>query len=134
MTIVLVGSSGVLHWAGHEARAGRPRRLDGGLALTAVLGFAFLLLQWGEYREKLGRFTPQANAYASAFFAITGFHGLHVAFGVLLLLYTLARSRGGHFANAESVGVSVVSLYWHFVDAVWLVLFTTLYLLPWVQR
>ena len=98
--------------------------------MTSLLGLVFLGLQWGEYREKLQQFTPRTNAYGSSFYATTAFHGLHVAFGVLFLLFTLARASRGHFTAQSHIGVRIASLYWHFVDGVWLVLFATLYLLP----
>ncbi len=130
MTAVLLGSSATLHLAGRAIARDRQQSLRLALVGTIVLGCTFLGLQWQEYHEKLARFTPRTNAYGSAFYATTGFHGAHVAFGLLLLLFTLARAMRGHFTARSHIGVRTVSLYWHFVDAVWLVLFTTLYLLP----
>ena len=83
-----------------------------------------------EYREKLAHFKPTSNAYASTFYTITGFHGTHVAFGLLLLGLTLLRDARGRIDPERPVAVKVSSLYWHFVDAVWLVILTSLYLSP----
>jgi heme/copper-type cytochrome/quinol oxidase subunit 3 len=130
MTATLLGSSAVLHFAERAIARGRQGGLRAGLLVTAVLGLAFLGLQWAEYQEKLQHFTPRTNAYGSSFYATTGFHGAHVAFGVLFLLFTLARAAQGHFTAKSHIGIRVAALYWHFVDGVWLVLFTTLYLLP----
>ena len=130
MTACLVSSSAVLHWAERGIRQDQRGRLTAGLGMTIVLGVAFLLLQAREYADKLKHFRPQEHAYASLFYTITGFHGVHVAAGILLLGYTLLRAARGHFTAEEHVGVSVTSLYWHFVDVVWLVILTSLYLSP----
>ena len=130
MTGCLVLSSAVLYWAERGIRQGQRGRLTAGLAGSIMLGVAFLVLQAREYADKLKHFRPQEHAYASLFYTITGFHGAHVAAGVLLLGYTLLRAARGHFTARDHVGMSVTSLYWHFVDVVWLVILTSLYLSP----
>ncbi len=75
-------------------------------------------------------FHPQTDAYGSFFYLITGLHGAHVAGGLLMLLYVLVRAFAGHFDAVRHSAVSNAILYWHFVDVVWLFVFTTLYLLP----
>lgn len=130
MTALLVSSSVVLWWAERGIEQGRERRLRIGLAGTMLLGAAFVTLQVLEYRRELSVMLPGTHAYASVFYTTTAFHGAHVAFGLLLLLFTLARALLGHFGEHSHLGVKVTSLYWHFVDAVWLVIFTTLYLSP----
>ncbi|MEO7456565.1 MAG: cytochrome c oxidase subunit I [Gemmatimonadaceae bacterium] len=127
-TLLLVTSSAVLWWAEAGIRAGRTRRLRAGLAATIVLGAVFLLLQGVEYgREGL---SPTHDAYGGLFYAITGFHGLHVFVGLLMLAVVLIRAMRGHFARARHEAVSNVAIYWHFVDVVWLAVFTTLYITP----
>lgn len=130
MTACLVLSSAVLHWAERGIRQGQRGRLTAALAGSIMLGAAFLALQAREYADKLKHFRPQEHAYASLFYTITGFHGAHVAAGVLLLSYTLLRAARGHFTARDHVGVSVTALYWHFVDVVWLVIVISLYLSP----
>ena len=127
-TIILIVSSGTMWWAESGIRKGNQGRLRLGLLITLVLGIVFLAIQMVEYSHKT--FTPATDAYGSLFFTITGFHGAHVAAGVLLLAYTLLRSARGHFSARDHVGVSVTALYWHFVDVVWLVILTSLYLSP----
>jgi len=95
-----------------------------------LLGVGFLVLQTLEYGEKLRTMSPMSNAYASTFYTITGFHGAHVAFGLLLLLYTLLRDSLGRIEPERPIVVKVSSLYWHFVDVVWLAILTSLYLSP----
>jgi heme/copper-type cytochrome/quinol oxidase subunit 3 len=100
--------------------------------LTVILGAAFLLMQAREYHDKLRVLGPTDNAYGSLFYTITGLHGTHVAFGLLVLLWTLMRDVRGTIAapQARSPAIRNASLYWHFVDGVWIAVFTTLYLTP----
>jgi cytochrome c oxidase subunit I+III len=127
-TVVLLASSAALWWGESGIRHGSRGRLRLGLAITILLGVAFLVVQVVEYsRQTVG---PGTNAYGSLFFTITGFHGAHVAVGLLMLLYVLARALRGDFGDDRHEAVSNVALYWHFVDAVWLAVFTSLYLSP----
>jgi heme/copper-type cytochrome/quinol oxidase subunit 3 len=73
------------------------------------------------------------DAYGSLFYTITGFHGAHVMVGLLMLVVVLIRSMRGHFSRARHEAITNVALYWHFVDLVWLAVFTTLYLTPHMQ-
>src|SRR5262249_12041573 len=111
-------------------RRGRRVTYRVGVVATVILGAAFLVLQVTEYRDKLSRLHPSDNSYASLFYTITGLHGTHVAFGLLLLLWALAREMSGTAPPPHSVAISNASLYWHFVDGVWLVILTSLYLSP----
>ena len=113
MTATLLTSSVVLWWGEHGIKKGQRGRLVAGLAITIALGLGFLALQYREYHEKLRHFLPQTHSYASIFFTTTGFHGAHVAFGLLMLLYTLLRALLGHFDAEKHLGVKTVSLYWH---------------------
>jgi heme/copper-type cytochrome/quinol oxidase subunit 3 len=130
MTVLLVSSSVVLYWAEHGIAQGRQLRLRMGLAFAFLLGAAFVTLQAIEYHRELREMPAGVHAYASIFYTTTGFHGAHVTFGLLLLLYTFARASLGHFGEHTHLGVSIASLYWHFVDVVWLFIFTLLYLSP----
>ncbi|MBI4216785.1 MAG: heme-copper oxidase subunit III [Chloroflexi bacterium] len=128
LTVILLTSSATLQWAVASIRGGDSRGLVAGLALTALLGGLFLLGQGREFAT-LG-FTPQSGVYGATFFVLVGFHGAHVLGGVVFLLVLLARSLLGQFSPSHHTAVEAGSLYWHFVDAVWLGLFTILYLLP----
>jgi cytochrome c oxidase subunit III len=130
MTLLLVSSSVVLIIAEKQRERGARAAYRLGTIATVLLGVGFLALQTLEYREKLRTMAPTSNAYASTFYTITGFHGAHVAFGLLLLLYTLLRDSLGRIEPERPIVVKVSSLYWHFVDVVWLVILTSLYLSP----
>jgi heme/copper-type cytochrome/quinol oxidase subunit 3 len=127
-TLLLLSSSGAMWWGERGIRNGDARRLMWGLAGTLLLGIAFLTIQAVEYSHKT--FTPRTDAYGSLFFTITGFHGAHVAVGIIMVAVTLVRAALGHFGADRRTAVSVTALYWHFVDAVWLAVFTSLYLTP----
>ncbi len=130
-TLILVSSS-VCVWLGTRAikrdrRSGLSRWLGAGIAL----GVTFIVLQGVEYgREKL---SMTHDAFGSLFYTITGFHGAHVIVGLVILTVVLVRSARGHFSAARRNAVENAALYWHFVDAVWLAVFTTLYLTPYLR-
>ena len=100
------------------------------LGTTAFLGLVFLGVQYYEFtsfvREGL---TIKTNLFGSTFFTLTGTHGAHVAVGVLLLLTLLVRSFQGKLGPEKAINVEVTGLYWHFVDVVWIVIFTVVYLI-----
>ena len=127
-TGVLLLSSGAMWWAETGIRRGQRGRLLVGLALALGLGLVFLGIQLVEYRHQ--PFGPSTDAYGSLFFTITGFHGAHVAVGLLMIAVVALRAGLGHFSARRHLAVTNVSWYWHFVDAVWLVVFTSLYLSP----
>lgn len=130
MTALLLTSSIVLYVAEKKFESGKRVAYRVGTAVTLLLGAGFLLLQWREYHDKLKHFTPQAHAYGSLFFTITGFHGAHVATGLLMIGWTLAREITGWVKPEQPLAVHNTSLYWHFVDGVWLAILTSLYLSP----
>lgn len=130
MTVLLVSSSAVLIFAARARERGARSRYAIGTLLTILLGAGFLVLQVTEYRDRLPYMPPSSGAYASVFYLITGFHGTHVALGLLLLLWTLLADRRGRLASESPLAVKNSALYWHFVDAVWLVILTCLYLSP----
>jgi cytochrome c oxidase subunit 3 len=99
------------------------------MVVTIAFGTTFLALQAREYMN-IG-FTPQTNAMGSAFFSLTGLHGAHVFLGINLLVYCLIRLCRGHFSKTGGMtGLIITSIYWHFVDVVWIILYTLVYLLP----
>ncbi|HEY4306739.1 MAG TPA: cytochrome c oxidase subunit 3 [Gemmatimonadaceae bacterium] len=129
MTAALLSSSVALVYGERGLERGNRRHYRIGVLTTIVLGLVFLGLQLKEYIEKLQTLTPSQNSYGSVFYTITGLHGAHVLFGLLFLGWALAREMNGT-ATAASYGLKNASLYWHFVDGVWLVILTSLYLSP----
>lgn len=130
MTPILLASSGPIHWADRGIRRGNVRRLRIGLLLTMVMGAIFLGLQAFEYSELLHELTPQTNVYGSLFFTITGFHGVHVFVGLLLLVWLQYQAARGRFDADRHLPVQVITMYWHFVDVVWVFILGSLYLWP----
>ena len=98
---------------------------------TALLGATFISGQVYEftafYREGLGYTT---NIFSSAFYTLTGFHGVHVTVGIVMLLSLFVQSMRGHLTEDHAEKVEIVGLYWHFVDVVWVVIFAVVYLIP----
>jgi heme/copper-type cytochrome/quinol oxidase subunit 3 len=130
MTVLLITSS-LTVWYGERAiRRDDLRGLRTGLVLTCFLGVGFLALQFLEYRELLREIHPSTDAYASAFFTLTGLHGAHVVVGLLLLAWTQFFAWRGAYRAEKHVAVQTSALYWHFVHGVWLFLFLALYLSP----
>ncbi|MGI8550864.1 MAG: cytochrome c oxidase subunit 3 [Dehalococcoidia bacterium] len=130
-TILLLTSSGPMQWAEWSIRRGRRRQLKLGLVIAmveAVLFVALTLYEW----SKLD-FTPQLNSYGSLFFTITGIHLLHVTGAVCMALYLLVRASLGHFSSRRFLAVENVTLYWHFVDLVWVAIFSSLYISPYIR-
>lgn len=101
------------------------------LGTTAFLGAVFIGGQVYEftsfYREGLGYTT---NVFSSAFYTLTGFHGVHVTIGIIMLMSLLVMSLRGNLGPEKAEAVEVVGLYWHFVDIVWIIIFTIVYLIP----
>ncbi len=127
-TAVLVASSFTLHWAEHRLKLGDRKGLQVGMIVTMLLGAAFLIVQLNEYWH-LG-FTPSDTAFGSTFYALTGLHGAHVAVGLLILLVMYIRiTRANDFSAKFATPLAAGSLYWHFVDVVWVILFLLVYVL-----
>ncbi|KMM16486.1 cytochrome c oxidase subunit 3 [Synechococcus sp. GFB01] len=124
-TVVLVSSSGVIWLAERALHRGRLGEFRAWWLLTMAMGTVFLVgqgLEWAGLPFGLGD-----GVYGASFYLLTGFHGLHVLTGVLLMGLMLARSfRPGNY-DGGSVGVTAVSLFWHFVDVIWVVLFVLIY-------
>ena len=100
------------------------------LFLTFLFGAVFLAIQAVEY-TKLGHhgLSPRGNLYGTCFYVLTCFHGCHVFGGVIAVLTLFIRSLFGHFTKEHHAPVELVGLYWHFVDLVWIILFTIVYLI-----
>jgi cytochrome c oxidase subunit 3 len=129
-TVLLILSSLTMALAVHNARQSRQQLTSMYLLLTIMLGSGFLVIKAFEYMEKFGHdIYPSTSVFFSAYFTMTGFHGLHVLAGVFVLTGILAASvsgayKGGHFRPVEMTG-----LYWHLVDLIWIFLFPILYLI-----
>ncbi len=102
------------------------------LLLTAVLGLVFVGIKGYEWNELLHeQITPAttANLFGATYFTLTGFHALHVLAGVVAILFVMVRGLQGRYSREHHDGVEVLGLYWHFVDIVWIFLFTIIYLI-----
>ena len=126
-TAILVTSSFTVHWALQSIRRGNRSGLQAGLVLTLLMGLTFLLTQVIEY-ARIG-FAPHENAFATIFFSLTGLHGAHVFVGLSILLFVTIRAFRGHFLPEHHHGVELAGIYWHFVDVMWIVVYSTIYLL-----
>jgi cytochrome c oxidase subunit III len=126
-TAILVTSSFTMHWALTSIKRGNRAGLKAGLVLTFVMGFTFLATQIIEY-ARIG-FSPSDNAFATIFFCLTGLHGAHVFVGLSILLAMTTRAFRGHFSPDRHHGVEIGGIYWHFVDVMWIVVYTTVYLI-----
>jgi len=129
-TVILLGSSLVMQWASNSIRRGEVTRLRTGLAIAFLMGAVFLGIQIYEYTQL--EFLPQDLAYGSLFWGITGLHATHVLAGLLMNAYIQVRAAYGHFGAERHQGVENVTLYWHFVDAVWIFVFASLFLSPYL--
>jgi heme/copper-type cytochrome/quinol oxidase subunit 3 len=103
----------------------------GWLAATAALGLVFVGGQGFEYAGLLtSGVAVNANLFASTFYLLTGFHGLHVCLGLVALLVILGRAAAGDFRSGRRSPLAAVGMYWHFVDVVWVFVLTIVYILP----
>jgi heme/copper-type cytochrome/quinol oxidase subunit 3 len=130
-SICLFLSSATIHMAGRSFRLGRPNAVSMWLALTVLLGAVFIAGQANEYRGLLEHgVTLSTNLFGTTFFTLTGFHGLHVLVGLCALGTLLGATIRGRLSNLHLSGFEAVSMYWHFVDAVWVVIFSVVYVWP----
>ncbi|MFC2946848.1 cytochrome aa3 quinol oxidase subunit III [Virgibacillus sediminis] len=130
MTFILLTSSFTCGIAVHEMRHGSLKGLMTWLAITLFLGLSFLGLEMYEFYHyaSLGA-TLQSSAYWSAFFVLTGTHGLHVAFGIGWLIMLLIQLGQRGITAVTSRKIFVIGLYWHFLDVIWIFIFTAVYLI-----
>ena len=131
-TLVLLLSGTTVTWAHHAFIKNDRKSASIGLALTIILGLAFTFLQGVEYVEayhhrETATFWLDSNIYGSAFFLATGFHGLHVLIGTVFLFVIWLRVMNGGMKPNQHFGFEAAAWYWHFVDVVWLFLFTFVY-------
>jgi cytochrome c oxidase subunit 3 len=126
-TLLLVSSSGTMQLAVRAARGGDRSRILRWLGLTLLLGGIFIMVQGYEFATN--GFGLDAGVFGSTFYILTGFHGAHVLAGLGLMAIVANRARLGLVSAEHHTAVEAASYYWHFVDAVWLFLFSTLYLL-----
>jgi heme/copper-type cytochrome/quinol oxidase subunit 3 len=133
LLVILLSSSFILFWGERQVKKGR--FLPGRLALwvTVLFGLGFLALQGFEYASHWRMLTPYSDSYGSIFYAITTLHAAHVIVGLLLLMYVGILPRYGATARTPHNSYRTVSLYWHFVDAVWILIVALLYIIPHFQ-
>jgi cytochrome c oxidase subunit III len=131
VTAILVSSSFTMQIAISRIRKGDRRGMNRAIAVTILLGAIFLFLQVFDYLTLVSsdNFGINSGVYGTLFYTMTGFHGAHVLGGVVGMTVILARGLQGQFSAKHHVAVEAVSAYWHFVDIVWIALFSTIYLL-----
>jgi cytochrome c oxidase subunit 3 len=124
-TLILLCSGTTVTWAHHALIHGDRSGLKKGLACTIALGLLFTSIQAYEYAH--APFAFKGNIYGATFFMATGFHGFHVIVGTIFLSVCLLRAFKGDFTPKQHFGFEAAAWYWHFVDVVWLFLFTSIY-------
>lgn len=130
-TIILLASSVTCHFAHTGLEQGKRKQLTAMLGVTIILGCIFLYLQGAEYihaYQDLG-LTLSSGIYGNTFYMLTGFHGMHVTLGTIMLIIMFLRVLKGHFTPDNHFAFQATSWYWHFVDVVWLCLFVVVYVL-----
>jgi heme/copper-type cytochrome/quinol oxidase subunit 3 len=129
-TIILLLSSAAVWWGERGTRQGRRSSQLIGLGIGLLLGIIFIIVQAFEWKSK--SFSLTSGPYGSLFFTVTGFHMAHVVLGVLILAAILLWSVLDYFGPVRSAPVSIGAMYWHFVDVVWLAVFFTFYITPYL--
>jgi len=124
-TLLLLCSATTVTWAHHALLQNDRQGLKWGLVLTILLGIGFTTCQAIEYSH--AGFAYSGNIYGATFFMATGFHGFHVIVGTIFLIVCLARAQMGQFTPTKHLGFEFAAWYWHFVDVVWLFLFSCIY-------
>ncbi|QWR77962.1 cytochrome c oxidase subunit 3 [Candidatus Magnetomonas plexicatena] len=134
MTVFLVSSSLTIHNAESHLEKGNAGGTSSWLMLTTVLGLAFVLCMAYEWHHLISEgFSLSTNEYGRFFFLITGFHGSHVIIGLIMQVFVLLMVKKGRITKERHVFAKVTSLYWHFVDIVWLLVVCMIYILPFVK-
>lgn len=129
-TFLLICSSVTMVKAFAAVQDGRQDALVRWLIATTLIGATFVGVQVYEYQELMHKgFVPSEGIYGSTFYTMTGFHGFHVSIGVICLAFVTLRAHQGRYTAGDHRGVEIVGLYWHFVDLVWIILFTIVYLI-----
>jgi heme/copper-type cytochrome/quinol oxidase subunit 3 len=133
-TFVLLMSSLSVVLAVFTAQQGRAKDAVKWVAATAAMGIIFLGFQVYEFTHFIGEgLSISTSPFGTAFYVLTGFHGTHVAVGVIWLISLLYHGKGGGLGKDKAGDVEVAALYWHFVDIVWIVLFTVVYLMEFAK-
>ncbi|MXZ80761.1 MAG: cytochrome c oxidase subunit 3 [Gammaproteobacteria bacterium] len=129
-TVILLTSGLTVTWAHHAIKIQNRKQIVQGLFLTVALGFLFVFLQGVEYVHAYDEgMKLNSGIYGSTFFMLTGFHGMHVTLGAIMLTVMLFRAMRGHFTKERHFAFEAAAWYWHFVDVVWLGLFIFVYIL-----
>jgi cytochrome c oxidase subunit 3 len=126
-TAILLSSSLTMHWAQTSIKNDNRFGLRAGILSTFLLGATFLFVQVNEYAH-IG-FAPRDHAQGTIFYGLTGLHGAHVFIGLTLLAMVTVRSFRGHYSSKEHRGVEVPGIYWHFVDVMWVIVYSSVYVL-----
>jgi len=126
-TVILLSSSLPMHLAGSAAAKGQMRRVPWLILTTIILGVAFLSLQAVEYTTN--NFGIKDGLLGSTFYTLTGFHGAHVTAGIIFLLVNFFRALRGQMTKEKHFSLVAGEMYWHFVDVVWIAVFSLVYLL-----
>jgi cytochrome c oxidase subunit 3 len=128
---VLLLSSSVMVWLGERRlRQDRPGAAQAWLVAAVITGALFVLIQFGEWHKK--PYSLSSHVYGSLYFTITGFHLAHVVVGLGVLVLLTVWTRLGYLDHRRHAALTIGGLYWHFVDAVWLFVFSALYLSPFI--
>ena len=129
-TFLLICSSVTMVKAFAAAQDGLQRALRLWLLATTLIGATFVGVQMYEYYHLIEKaFVPSEGLYGSTFYTMTGFHGFHVTVGVICMSFVTLKAFRGKYTQTDHRGVEVIGLYWHFVDLVWIILFTIVYLI-----
>ena len=129
-TAFLVASSFTVHWADHALKANKSSWFRGWWTLTIILGALFLVvtaIEWKGLIEEHG-LTIATNAFGTTYYTVVGFHAAHLTVGLLAMLIVLGLQIAGQLTGKNAIGAELISWYWHFVDGVWIVVFTIVYL------
>jgi heme/copper-type cytochrome/quinol oxidase subunit 3 len=130
-TIILLLSSVTVWLCERAARDGKENTELLGISATLALGIIFVIVQMFEWKNKMS--SLHSSVYGSLYFTTTGFHMAHVAIGLLMLVAVLVWRLRGYFGPHRHAYVSIAAIYWHFIDAVWLCVFFTYYLVPYLS-
>jgi heme/copper-type cytochrome/quinol oxidase subunit 3 len=130
-TLVLLSSSLTFYIAERNFLKGNIAQLKTWLVITLILGGIFLIGQGSEYYRLINeQITLGASVFGTNFFTLTGFHGFHVFVGLILISILITMAFLGDFADKNSTVIQTIGIYWHFVDVVWIFVFTIVYVLP----
>lgn len=129
-TVILLVSSAAVAWAQFNIERNDKRHLVWGLGIAAVLGMVFVVVQTFEWASKT--FVLSSSPYSSLYFTVTGFHMAHVVVGVCVLWALFLWSALGYFNRVRYAHIHIGALYWHFVDVVWIFVFFTFYVTPYL--